>query len=56
MAMAVLYPELLRKTAGIPETSKIIVGIALGYPDADCPVNEFERKRAGVDEFVKWVK
>lgn len=56
MAMAVIHPEILRKIAGIPENRKIAVGIAMGYPEPDYPLNRFERKRAGLDEFVKWVE
>ena len=28
---------------------------AMGYPDWDSSVNNFERKRAGLEEFVTWV-
>jgi nitroreductase len=56
MAMAVVRPELLRKAAGIPESSRIIAGIAMGYPEAEFPLNRFERKRAELGEFVKWVE
>ena len=56
MAMAVVQPEMLRKIAQIPEDRKIAVGIAMGYPDPEFPLNSFERKRAGVKDFVKWVE
>lgn len=55
MAGAVGYPEDLRKIASIPEDRLIILGIAMGYPDYDSPVNSFERNRADVTEFVTWV-
>ncbi len=56
MAMAVIHPELLRKAAGIPQSSRIIVGIAMGYPEPDYPLNNFERKRAELKDFVRWVE
>ena len=31
------------------------IGMALGYPDWDSPVNHFERERADPDEIVTWV-
>ena len=31
------------------------VGIALGYPDRDAPINNFERDRAPLEESVLWV-
>lgn len=29
----VMYPEVLRELAGIPESKRIIISIAIGYPD-----------------------
>ncbi|MDR2862134.1 MAG: nitroreductase [Syntrophobacterales bacterium] len=56
MAAAVQYPDIIRKIASIPAERKIIAGIALGYPDWDCELNQFERSRASVDEYVQWVE
>ena len=55
MAAAVQYPDLIRSIAGIPEDRRIVVGIALGYPDCAYELNNFERKRAMIDEFVQWL-
>jgi nitroreductase len=55
MAMAVRNPGLLRKILSIPEDRKITIGIAMGYPDFGFPINNFERKRADINEYVKWV-
>jgi nitroreductase len=55
MYAAIMYPSILRKIAAIPEDRRIIVGIALGYPDHEFPLNHFERKRADLSEFVTWV-
>jgi nitroreductase len=56
MAASVGYPELLRKVASIPEDRKIVMGITMGYPDLNHPLNKFERARIGMEEFVRWVK
>lgn len=55
MAVAIGYPELLREILSISEDRSIIIGAALGYPDKDSPINNFERERASLAEFVKWV-
>jgi len=55
MAMAVRNPGLLRKILSIPVDRKIAIGIAMGYPDFDFPLNNFERKRVDISEYVKWV-
>jgi nitroreductase len=56
MAMAVRNPGLLRRILSIPEHRKIAIGIAMGYPDLDFPLNNFARKRADISEYVKWVQ
>ena len=55
MAVSVGYPALLKTIAGIPEDRRIIMGVALGYPDPDYPLNRFDRTRADSSEFVRWV-
>ncbi len=55
MAMAIRHPGLLRRILSLPEDRKIAIGIAMGYPDYDFPLNNFERRRADIGEYVKWV-
>jgi nitroreductase len=54
MAASVGHPELLRKILSIPEDRRIVIGVAMGHPDQNYPINSFERKRADIDEYVKW--
>jgi nitroreductase len=55
LAAAARYSTEIRKIAAIPEDKKIVVGIALGYPDPSFPLNNFERDRAKLTEFVHWM-
>lgn len=55
LAAAAWHPAEIRKIAAIPDDKKIVVGIAMGYPDASFPLNQFERERAALDEIVHWV-
>ena len=52
---AVQYPDVIRKHTGIPEDRNIIIGIALGYPDADFPANQLHSGRALAEDVVSWV-
>lgn len=56
LAAAARYPAEIRKIAAIPADQKIVVGIALGYPDPSFPLNNFERTRAKLDEIVYWME
>jgi nitroreductase len=53
-AMAVVYPDVIRQELGIPEDKLIALGIAIGYPDEDNPVNQDRRKREPLDEIAKF--
>ena len=50
----VLYPDVVRKFAPIPESKRIIMSIAMGYPDWDFPANKLESTRESVDTFTTW--
>jgi nitroreductase len=53
-AMAVIYPDIIRKELGIPEDKVIALGIAIGYPDWDNPINKEMRGRVPLDEIAKF--
>ena len=56
LAASVSYPALIREIFALPETKAVIIGIALGYPDGDAPINRFSRERATLDEFTTWAR
>lgn len=51
---AVMYPDVLRETLGIPDSKLIVLGIAIGYPNWDDPVNQFHSEREPLDKVTKW--
>lgn len=53
-AMAVVYPDIIRKELGIPEDKLIALGIAIGYPDWSNQVNEDFRDREPLDKVAKF--
>jgi len=56
MATAVNYPELIRQIVPIPASRAILIGVALGFPDSEAPINRFARERANPEEFTLWFK
>ncbi|MDP2953525.1 MAG: nitroreductase [Chloroflexota bacterium] len=48
------YPEVLRTYLDIPESKKIVCGLAIGYPDEAAPQNLYERPRAPLEELATW--
>jgi nitroreductase len=55
LAAVVTYPEIVRKVFSIPETKRLVMGAALGWPDSEALVNSFERNRGDLEEFIRWV-
>ncbi len=53
-AQAVHYPNVLRQMLGIPASKLVLVGIAIGYPDWNNPINQFRSEREAVESVVKW--
>lgn len=50
-----MYPAVLRKYAHIPESKRIIVAIAIGYPDWDFPANKVESEREPIKNITTWL-
>lgn len=50
----VAYHDIIRQHIDIPETQRIIISIALGYPDPAAPANQLHSSRVPVDDAVKW--
>jgi len=51
---AVVYPDVLRKVLGIPDSKLIVLGIAVGYPDWHDPVNQLRSEREPLDNVSTW--
>jgi len=55
LAVSVLYPDVIRQHTGIPETDRVLIGLAVGYPDPDAPINQFRSERVPIENVVRWV-
>ena len=50
----IMFPEIVRGFTGIPESKRLVISIAIGYPDWDFPANKLEAKREPVESVVSW--
>jgi len=50
------YEDEIKDVLNIPENKKVIIGIALGYPDQESPINRFKSYREGLEKFVRWIE
>ncbi len=49
-----MYPEVLREYATIPDSKKIIISIAIGYPDWDFVANKLKSRREDINNITSW--
>lgn len=48
------YPDKVRAILDMPDNWQLVVGVAIGYPDREHPVNNYRLAREEVDAFTKW--
>ncbi len=51
----VMYPKDLRELAGIPDSKRIMMAVAIGYPDPDYPANRVETGRESLENITTWI-
>ncbi|MFH0844673.1 MAG: nitroreductase [Pseudomonadota bacterium] len=55
-AFPIDYSKAVKEFLSIPETKRLVLGISIGYPDMESPVNQFRSDRAETDDMVKWIE
>jgi len=51
----VQFAGVLRDVLGIPDTKRIMMAVAIGYPDWEFPANRIETTREPVDNITTWL-
>lgn len=51
----VMYPEVVRRHAGIPASKRLIIAIAIGFPDSDDIANTITSTREPVENTTQWI-
>ncbi len=54
ISAGVIYPDLLRDLLGIPESKRIILALAMGYPDLSSPAATFRSDKEPLETLVSW--
>jgi nitroreductase len=55
IGLIVAYGDEIKDELSISENKDVIIGVALGYPDWDAPINRFKSSRETLDKVVRWV-
>jgi nitroreductase len=50
------YEEDVKDLLNIPNNKNVVIGVALGYPDSQNPINLFKSPREDLEKLVRWVE
>jgi nitroreductase len=50
------YSAEVKECLGIPASKRLVLGLSIGYPDMESPVNAYRTERAEVNELCRWVE
>jgi nitroreductase len=50
------YTDEIKDLLNIQENKNVVIGVALGYPDWDIPINRFKSQRDHLEKFVRWIE
>ena len=51
----VMFPQAARKHIRVPEERRLVICIAIGYPDWDFPANKLDSTREPLEKVVTWI-
>jgi nitroreductase len=54
LAASMHFPDIVRRVLNIPETKKVVIGIAIGYPNLQQAGGIFRSDRIGVEDFLRF--
>jgi nitroreductase len=50
------YEDEIKDLLNIQENKNVVIGLALGYPDWNIPINRFKSQRDNLEKFVRWIE
>lgn len=50
------FEDEIKDLLNIPENKNVVIGVALGYPDWDIPINRFKSPRDELSTFIRWIE
>jgi nitroreductase len=50
------YAKQIKNFLSIPETKRLVIGLSIGYPDFESPINKFRTDRVETGKLVSWLE
>lgn len=55
VSLIMKFEDKIKEVLDLPPEKSLVVGICLGYPDLNAPINQYKPKRAGLDKIITWI-
>lgn len=55
VGLIIAYEDEIKDLLNIPENKNVVIGVALGYPDWNSPINRFKSPRDELNKFIRWI-
>lgn len=55
IGLILAYEDEIKELLNIPENKNVVIGVALGYPNWNIPINRFKSPRDDLEKFVRWI-
>jgi nitroreductase len=56
IGLIIAYEDEIKDLLNIPENKNVVIGVALGYPDSNIPINRFKSQRDNLEKYVRWIE
>jgi nitroreductase len=56
IGLIIAYEDEIKDLLNIPENKNVVIGVALGYPDSNIPINRFKSQRDNLEKFMRWIE
>ena len=56
IGLIIAYEDEIKDLLNIPENKHVVIGVALGYPDSNIPINRFKSQRDNLEKFIRWIE
>ena len=53
--LIVKFEDKIKEVLQLPPGKSLVIGICLGYPDPNAPINQYKPPRVGLEEIVTWI-
>jgi nitroreductase len=54
LAASMHFPDIVKRVLDIPDTKKVVIGIAMGFPHPTAPASVFRSSRVPVDDILRF--